>query len=71
MKLSDILGRAAKIKQQEAREQLGLPENPSIADFRRVARDIGQQAKEVQNTMHHWSDDQWRKISQSIEKLER
>lgn len=47
-----------------------LPEKPSFADFKKEAREIAQLAKEVQNVRHCWSDEEWRKISRIIERLE-
>jgi hypothetical protein len=47
-----------------------LPKNPTFEDFEREAYEIAQLAKIVQNTESAWSDEQWRKISKAIERLE-
>lgn len=47
-----------------------LPENPMLDDLKKEAYLIGQLAKEVQNVEHPWSEEQWRRISKAIEKIE-
>ena len=68
--LSSILIRGAKLRLKEMGQESTLPDNPTIADIKKEAISIGQLAKEIQNESHHWSDDQWRKISKAIEALE-
>lgn len=68
--LSKILLRGRKLRMKEVGYESTLPENPTFADFKKEAHSIGQLAKEIQNNDHHWSDEQWRKISKTIEKLE-
>ena len=67
MWLDKILRKGLKIMAAECGSE--LPENPTLDDFKEATR-IGQLAKELQNTDHHWSNEQWRKISKAIEKLE-
>jgi hypothetical protein len=66
--LDSILSRGRWLRARECGSQ--LPENPTIADFKIEAFRIGQLAKELQNSGHHWSDAQWREISKWIERLE-
>jgi len=68
MWLDKILRKGLKIRLAE--KGIELPENPTLDDFKKEAMRISQLAKEVQNTKRIWSDEQWRKISKAIEKLE-
>lgn len=66
--LQDILDSARRIKARECGST--LPDNPTLADLRREAFYIAQLAKEDQNMNKRYSDEQWRKLSKAIERLE-
>lgn len=68
--LNRILQRGHKLRMKEIGFESTLPENPTLADFKKEAHLIGQLAKEIQNQDHYWSDEHWKKISKTIEKLE-
>jgi len=69
--LNEIIKRGSRLRLKELGYERELPENPTLDDIKKEAFSIGQLAKEVQNTKHHWSDEQWREISKAIENLEK